>query len=105
MPKPNSAGHSDAGAGADDPPGGLRHGDLRRDRHRLGIESNARDAAGDGSAWSVCHAGDSRPAGTTCSAHPRFHSEGRHQVVASGQIQATLSHASHHRQNHHDLSE
>ena len=41
------AGHADAGA-AGEPPGGLRRDDLRRDGHRLGIDSNARDIAGDG---------------------------------------------------------
>ena len=41
------AGHADAGA-AGEPSGGLRRDDLRRDGHRLGIESHARDIAGDG---------------------------------------------------------
>ena len=37
-----------ARSAADGQSGGLRRDDLRRDGHRLGIESNARDIAGDG---------------------------------------------------------
>ena len=101
------------------PTGGLRRGDLRRDRHRLGIESNARTIAGDGRPVHLTDRDNPArpgPTATTPTAaasqparrqtmleHRRVYSEERHQVIASGRIHATPTHASHHRQHQHDL--
>ena len=92
-------------------PGGLRRDDLRRDRHRLGIESNARDVAGDaaratGPRLPAC------PTATTPTAaagppvrhaelleHPGFTRRSVTRSSANGQ-----TYASHHRrQDHPDL--